>query len=82
MKHLLINLLTLTLCGIPLISIAQTRHPGMDPQDGLDRAVRQVEERTGGQVLAAEQRRIDDAEKYRIKVLTPQGRVRVIYVDR
>jgi uncharacterized membrane protein YkoI len=48
---------------------------------GLDQAVRNVEQRTGGQVLAAEKRRVDGQHKYRIKVLTPDGRVRIIHVD-
>jgi len=48
---------------------------------GLDQAIRTTEQRTGGQVLSAEKRRVDGQLKYRIKVLTPSGRVRIIYID-
>lgn len=75
MKHLLTTLLI----GLLLMSTAQAQRPGAGQHNGLDRAVRQVEKRTGGQVLSAERRRIDGRIKYRIKVLTPRGRVRIIY---
>lgn len=52
------------------------------PQTGLslDQAVTQVQQRVGGKVLSAEPRHIGHRTEYRIKVLTPDGHVRVIAV--
>ncbi|GLQ90623.1 PepSY domain-containing protein [Dyella flagellata] len=52
------------------------------PQGGmsLDQAVTQVQQRVGGKVLSAEPRHIGRKVEYRIKVLTPEGHVRVIAV--
>lgn len=52
------------------------------PQTGLslDQAVTQVQQRVGGKVLSAEPRHIGRRVEYRIKVLTPEGHVRVIAV--
>lgn len=44
----------------------------------LDESVRRVERETGGRILSAETVRAGDREIHRIKVLTPDGRVRVI----
>lgn len=44
----------------------------------LDESVRRVERETGGRILAAETLRAGDREIHRIKVLTPDGRVRII----
>lgn len=46
----------------------------------LDQAVMQVQQRVGGKVLSAEPRHIGRRVEYRIKVLTPEGHVRVIIV--
>jgi hypothetical protein len=46
----------------------------LDP--GLAAAVAEARRRTGGKVLSAERR----GEQYRIKVLTPDGRVRILHV--
>ncbi|HUA80606.1 MAG TPA: hypothetical protein VL997_09560 [Dyella sp.] len=53
------------------------------PQPGLtlDQAVTQVQQRVGGKVLSAEPRHIGRRTEYRIKVLTPDGHVRVITVS-
>ncbi|MCS4504523.1 hypothetical protein KBTX_01828 [wastewater metagenome] len=49
--------------------------------DGRDQAVRQVERRTGGQVISVETRtRADGQQVYRMRVLLGEGRVRVIEV--
>ncbi|HSH28283.1 MAG TPA: hypothetical protein VK971_00125 [Thiohalobacter sp.] len=53
--------------------------PGGDP--GLDRAVAEIERRTGGRVLSAERVDRDGREAYRIKLLTRDGHVRVIWRD-
>jgi hypothetical protein len=52
------------------------------PQNGLslDQAVTRVQQQVGGKVLYAEPRQIGRRVEYRIKVLTPEGHVRVITV--
>ncbi|GLQ47893.1 hypothetical protein GCM10007862_29440 [Dyella lipolytica] len=52
------------------------------PQGGLslDEAVQQVQQRVGGKVLSAEPRHIGRKVEYRIKVLTPDGHVKVLAV--
>ena len=47
----------------------------------LDQAVKQVQQDTGGKVLSAEQRAVGRRQEYRIKVLTPQGHVKVVVVS-
>lgn len=50
-----------------------------DPRDGdLPASVRRVQRETGGQVLKAQPILRDGREVYRVKVLTPQGRIRVV----
>ncbi|GAB2586296.1 hypothetical protein GCM10027066_29430 [Dyella jejuensis] len=46
----------------------------------LDQAVVRVQQQVGGKVLSAEPRRTGRRVEYRIKVLTPEGHVRVIVV--
>jgi hypothetical protein len=52
------------------------------PTNGLslDQAVVRVQQQVGGKVLSAEPRQIGRRVEYRIKVLTPEGHVRVISV--
>lgn len=47
--------------------------------DNLPAAVNRVERETGGQVLSAERRNQSGREMNRIKVYTPEGRVRVMW---
>ncbi len=47
----------------------------------LDEAARRVADATGGRVLAANRVKVDGRILYRIKVLTPRGVVRVLWVD-
>lgn len=72
---ILITALTLPLVGST--ALAQ-RTPN---NSGLNQAIHSVEQRTGGQVLSAEKRRINGQIKYRIKILTPSGLVRIILID-
>lgn len=51
------------------------------PAVTLDEAVNQVQRDTGGKVLSAEPHRLGRRLEYRIKVLTPEGHVRVIAVS-
>ncbi|WP_426662886.1 PepSY domain-containing protein [Rhodanobacter aciditrophus] len=46
----------------------------------LGDAVTRVQQETDGQVLSAEARHYDRRTEYRIKVLTPQGHVRVMTI--
>ncbi|KFN50257.1 hypothetical protein P873_07825 [Arenimonas composti TR7-09 = DSM 18010] len=64
----------------PLTVAAQQRGDRGSRDEAADR-VRQVE-RAGGRVLQAEPMQRGGREVYRIKVLTPDGRVRVIDEDR
>lgn len=48
---------------------------------GLDRAVAEIEQRTGGRVLSARRVERDGRSAYRIKLLTRDGHVRVIWQD-
>ena len=51
----------------------------MDSRDGgLPASVRRIQRETGGQVLKAQPIQRDGREMYRVKVLTPQGRIRVV----
>ncbi|MEJ2686327.1 MAG: PepSY domain-containing protein [Gammaproteobacteria bacterium] len=56
---------------------AQAQHGGMS----LGRAVAAAEARTGGKVLAAKMGERNGEPVYRIKVLTPHGRVQVLIMD-
>ena len=46
--------------------------------NGLPASVRRIERETGGEVLKAQPIQRDGREVYRVKVLTPQGRLRVV----
>ena len=52
-----------------------------DRGQGLPDSVRRVERQTGGEVLRAEPMQRDGREVYRLKVLTADGRVRVVQDD-
>ncbi|MDZ3821997.1 MAG: hypothetical protein U0S76_00170 [Pseudoxanthomonas sp.] len=49
-----------------------------DAADSLQHAIELVQQETGGRVLSADTVRAGPRELYRIKVLTPDGRVRVV----
>ncbi len=55
------------------------RYQRVDPRDGgLPASVRRIQRENGGQVLKAQPIQRDGREGYRVKVLTPQGRIRVV----
>lgn len=61
--------------------VAAAQPPARVASDlSLDQAVTRVQKETSGQVLSAESRRWDRRTEYRIKVLTPEGHVRVMTV--
>lgn len=68
-------LLLVLFLGMPVASTAQ--------QDALslEQAVKRVKEQSDVRVLSAERVRSEGRTMYRIKVLTPEGRVRHIWVD-
>lgn len=47
----------------------------------LSEAVSEAERRTGGRVLSADPREDNGRLYYRVKVLTPNGRVQMLYID-
>jgi hypothetical protein len=65
-----------------LMTVGMAVAQSSPPQGGmsLDQAVTQVQQKVGGKVLSAEPRHIGRKVEYRIKVLTPEGHVRVIAV--
>ena len=56
-------------------------YKGYRDRNGLGNAVSEAERRTGGRVLSADPRSIEGKQKYRIKVLTPSRRVRILHLD-
>jgi len=52
-----------------------------EDNNGLPASVNRVERETGGRVLSAERRSRGGREVNRIKVYTPEGRVRVMWDD-
>lgn len=58
--------------------LAQT---GRGAQLSASAAADLVQRRTGGRVLAVQAQRESGREIYRVKVLTPQGEVRIVLVD-
>lgn len=69
-------LVTLSL-PIPVYPIS----PEKQEPISLDQAAAIARSRTGGRVLSAETREVDGRLMYRIKILTPEGRVRSLYID-
>jgi len=72
----LLALLALALGMSPAAAAAQAKSTDLS----LGEAVTRVQQETNGQVLSAETRRYDRRTEYRIKVLTPQGHVRVVTI--
>ena len=84
MKMLLRPLL---LFWLPIAAVSAQTAPVLAPAPApadatitLEQAVDQVHRDTGGTVLSAEPRHVGRRVEYRIKVLTPQGHVKVIAV--
>lgn len=62
-------------------SVTATDPISTRPSSTLPDSVRRVERQTGGEVLRAEPMQQDGREVYRLKVLTRDGRVRVMQTD-
>ena len=56
---------------------ASGKHVGLSLND----ATEHVQKRTGGRVLAAQEVREQGRAMYRVKIITPQGEVRIVLVD-
>ena len=69
--------LALALSASPAAYAQAQEKPG---ELSLDQAVNRAQQETNGQVLSAESRRWDRRTEYRIKVLTPEGHVRVMTI--
>lgn len=77
LSHILVAVLALIGAGAGVAWA--DKEPKKDVQDGdLPASVRRVERETGGEVLKAQPMQRDGREVYRVKVLTPQGRIRVV----
>ncbi|MGB5938990.1 MAG: hypothetical protein WBG81_06140 [Rhodanobacter sp.] len=76
-KNFIPALLISLLAGVCTEALAQSAGSTVT----LDQAVLQVQQDTGGRVLSAEQRGVGRRQEYRIKVLTPDGHVKVMVVS-
>jgi 2-methylcitrate dehydratase PrpD len=75
-QHLVVFVLALIAAGGTAWA---DKSPKKDARDGdLPASVRKIERETGGEVLKAQPMQRDGREVYRVKVLTPQGRIRVV----
>lgn len=63
---------------LPSAASANGRGEEAAPPSELRESVRRVEQETGGRVLRVEPVRRGGQDTYRMKVLTPEGRVRVM----
>ncbi|MEP7186776.1 MAG: hypothetical protein ABI767_13155 [Rhodanobacter sp.] len=75
-KNFILALFILVTSGTAASVLAQP-----NPVVTLDQAVLDVQRETGGKVLSAESRRVGRRQEYRIKVLTPDGHVKVMTVS-
>jgi hypothetical protein len=62
-------------------NLSNNDRPRLENKSSLTDSVRRVERQTGGQVLSAEPMQQDGRQVNRVKVLTNDGRVRVMQVD-
>ena len=89
MKYLILMVLALTAAQAQASSVAteSSRSNWLLAESGkhaslsLNDATELVRKRTGGRVLAAQEVREQGRAMYRIKVITPQGEVRIVFVD-
>jgi hypothetical protein len=76
-KSFILALLISIFVGVSGSTLAQSATSAVT----LDQAVLKVQQETDGKVLSAEQRGVGHRQEYRIKVLTPDGHVKVIVVS-
>lgn len=75
------SLLSFCLPAVALLAVAVARAATPLPAMTLEEAVIKVQSETGGKILSADPRRLGHRMEYRIKVLTPEGHVRVITIS-
>ena len=68
------------LAALWLGGVAQAATP-TEPPMTLEQAVAKVQDETGGKILSADPRQLGRRVEYRIKVLTPDGHVKVMVVS-
>ncbi|MGH8214899.1 MAG: PepSY domain-containing protein [Rhodanobacteraceae bacterium] len=71
------------LCLCAAVALARKPPPAAPPSSpprpaSLEQAVKQVQHQTSGHILAADTIQHGQGKVYRVKVLTPQGQVRVM----
>ena len=89
MKYLILMVLALTAAQAQANSAATessasswlVADSGKHASLSLNDATELVQKRTGGRVLAAQEVREQGRAMYRIKIITPQGEVRIVFVD-
>ena len=69
--------LTLSLAG----TVTQAKQFQPENHTNLDQAVQQVKKQTGGRILSAKTKNNDGKKVHKIKVLLPNGKVRIIRVN-
>ncbi|MGD8407609.1 MAG: hypothetical protein PVF21_03225 [Thiohalophilus sp.] len=81
--RILIATLLLCLAPLPVTANATEIIHGLIASNGmtLDAAVRQVKQQTGGRILSAETITRNGKKMHRIKVLLPDGTVRVMMIN-
>ena len=72
--------LTLTL-ACTMTQAKQFQGENHNSHTNLDQAVQQVKEQTGGRILSAKTKNNDGKQVHKIKVLLPNGKVRIIRVN-
>lgn len=79
----LLTVFGLALWTVPVTWASQSHSSITVAQAGLtaEEAAAMVQTRTGGRILALETIRSQERVVYRVKVLTPDGEVRIFYVD-
>jgi len=78
------HMVSLSLCllaGLGLCAPASANDRDEDPRARLPDSVQRIERETGGKVLQVRPLQRGDREIYRMKVLTPDGRVKIMQDD-
>jgi hypothetical protein len=75
-SRLLVTCLPALLLAGPVRAAPQDKPPLT-----LEEAVTKVQQDTGGKILSADPRRLGRRTEYRIKVLTPDGHVRIVAIS-
>jgi hypothetical protein len=69
-------------CTTFILALTMSNYALADPELTLKQAVAKVQRESGGKILSARTMKTAQGDAYRIKVLTPQGRVRVVQIPK